>query len=265
MAWVRIHDGALSHPKITGIVDLTNPFTLWVWGLSNCQMHLTDGLIVRDAIPRAALPAARNLVKRGLWEPHDVGWKVHNFLKWNDCRDLVLERQTKAKERKEAWKEKQRNERAAKKSGTRSEHVPNASGTLREQRENGQPNLTKPNLTKKEHEERVPEGFERFWAVYPKRDGRKVAIAWWASVNPDPEFTARIIAGAEAYVRQVRGWKARYIKSPINWLNGGHWEDESAQAADERPYECRHVAPPCENPGNWRCRQRTEIEKAKAS
>lgn len=111
MSWVRIHDGALSHPKITGLINLRDPFTLWIWGLTHCQMHLTDGIIVRDAVPKHALKAAAELVRRHLWELHDLGWKVHDYLGWNDCRELVLDRQNRAKERKEAWQERQRSER----------------------------------------------------------------------------------------------------------------------------------------------------------
>ena len=121
------------------MVDLTNPFTLWVWGLSHCQTHLTDGIIVTDVIPKKALKAAAELVRRRLWEVHDLGWKVHDYLVWNDCRDLVVDRQAKARERKEAWLLKQREERAR----TRSERAKNASGTAW-----GTDNLTKPNLTK---------------------------------------------------------------------------------------------------------------------
>jgi len=239
MAWVRIHDGALSHPKITGLIDLTNPFTLWVWGLTNCQMHLTDGLIVRDAIPKAALPAARNLVKRGLWEIHDVGWKVHNYLKWNDCRDLVVDRQTKAKDRKETWLAKQRLERAEK----RVERVPNASGTLSEQRENGQPNLTKPNHIKKE-QERVDDGFERFWAVYPRKVGKEPALKIWERMKPAAELQAQILAAVERQARSPQWTKddGEFIPHAKTWLFQRRWTDVVASAPEPKSYEwdCPH-------------------------
>src|SRR5574341_1652811 len=115
MAWVRLHDGALGHPKIGGLVDLSHPFDLWIWGLSHSQMHLTDGLIVRDLLPRHALKAAAELVRRRLWETHELGWKVHDYLRWNDCHEVVHKRQAQAQERKNAWKAKQKRGR-----GTRS-------------------------------------------------------------------------------------------------------------------------------------------------
>mgnify|MGYP001591639902 CR=1 FL=1 len=90
MAWVRIHDAALTHPKLTGLVTLTHPFTLWVWGLSYCQTHLTDGLIPRAAVPLACKRAMQQLLDRRLWEHHDLWYKVHDYLDWNDSKDVVI-------------------------------------------------------------------------------------------------------------------------------------------------------------------------------
>ena len=99
MSWVRIHDGALSHPKIIGMLNLCDPFTLWVWGLSYSQMHLTDGVIVRDAIPKRALNAVAELVRRKLWEVHPSGWTVHDYEHWNDSREEVLTKREGLKKR----------------------------------------------------------------------------------------------------------------------------------------------------------------------
>jgi hypothetical protein len=68
MPWVRLHDGALTHPKIGRLVNLSHPFDLWIWGLTQAQMHMTDGLIAADSVPRKAHKAAGALVARGLWE-----------------------------------------------------------------------------------------------------------------------------------------------------------------------------------------------------
>ena len=52
MAWVRIHDDAMSHPKIVGLSD--KAFRLWIWGLSYAQRHLTDGCVTADAMSHFA-------------------------------------------------------------------------------------------------------------------------------------------------------------------------------------------------------------------
>lgn len=109
MSWVRIHDAALTHPKMTGLVSLSHPFTLWVWGLSYCQTHLTDGLIPRRAVPATCKRAIAGLIERGLWEAHDVGFKVHDYLDWNDSRESVLTKRASLKERVTRSRDRARN------------------------------------------------------------------------------------------------------------------------------------------------------------
>lgn len=137
MAWVRIHDGAMQSMKIAKLSD--SAFRLWVRGLCYCQTALTDGLIPREALrdlgaKRKDVDALNSVLVVGrapLWESHDVGFKVHDYLDWNDCRDKVVERQSKAKARKEKWEKERRSEREP-------ERVPHSDSG------NAQPNQTKP-------------------------------------------------------------------------------------------------------------------------
>lgn len=100
MAWVRIHDGALTHPRVVGIVDWRAPFCVWVWGLSYCQLHLTDGIIPKEAIPNpTALKTATVLITRGLWIDHGDAFEVHDYLQHNDGRDVVLAKRAGARAR----------------------------------------------------------------------------------------------------------------------------------------------------------------------
>ena len=97
MAWVRIHDGAMSHPKVVTLSD--KAFRLWVWGLSYCQMHLTDGVIPAAAIPPPPRTATV-LTLAHLWDAREAGgYQVHDYLDWNDSRELVEKKRREAKER----------------------------------------------------------------------------------------------------------------------------------------------------------------------
>src|ERR1043166_3680167 len=107
VGWLRIDDAALSHPKIIGMVDLRRPLDLWIWGLAYAQMHLTDGLIPSEAVPKGTTRAVDELVKRRLWEPDEQGYRIHDHLDWNDPREVVVRRKKKAKDRKQAWLTKQ--------------------------------------------------------------------------------------------------------------------------------------------------------------
>ncbi len=102
MAWVRIHDGALTHPKIVGLSD--SAFRLWVWGLSYCQQHLTDGWIPPAALPAKSKPDA--LVDARLWVyAAQGGFDVHGYLDWNDSRESVLAKRAGLKARVTRFRE----------------------------------------------------------------------------------------------------------------------------------------------------------------
>lgn len=84
-------------------------------------------------------------------------------------------------------------------------------------------------------------GFERFWAAYPRREGKQAARAAWAAVGPDEALLAVILA---AVARQKRGaqWKkddGQFVPHPAKWLEARRWEDEVVEERDflaERGY-----------------------------
>lgn len=110
MAWLRIDENAMDHPKIAALTD--GAFRLWVSGLAYCQKHLTDG-----HIPRTVLRGLRGMSRGradeltacGLWDAQDDGFQVHDYLKWNDSRERVLEMRAFGRERLERLRGKKRN------------------------------------------------------------------------------------------------------------------------------------------------------------
>lgn len=97
MAWVRIHDNAMTHPKIIGLSD--GAFRAWVGGLSYAQIHLTDGLLPKVCLTLSMARRAAELVSAGLWEAVDGGYRIHDFLEWNDAKGVVLQKREDAKQR----------------------------------------------------------------------------------------------------------------------------------------------------------------------
>ena len=261
LAWVRIHDGAMRHPKILALSD--SAFRLWVKGLSYCQLNLTDGLIPRTALREMgakrkdveALSLPLSAEYAPLWEPHPVGFKAHDYLFWNDSREKVQDRQAKSRIRLDNWKKKQ--EEYAVQNGARNgvqNGVQNAALT--------KPNQTKPNLEDREDQERA---FERFWVAYPKHSGRQDALRWWLTLGPNAALVERILAGVTAYKAHVGDWKPQFIKAPLKWLEGAHWEDEF-QASPEnarKSYEftCPHT-PPCVGRNECDVKQRIALARA---
>lgn len=72
----------------------------------------------------------------------------------------------------------------------------------------------------------APEMFARFYAIYPRRIGKKAAEKAWAKAmktGADPEL---VIQAAQRFAASRVGQDPKYTPHPATWLNAGRWEDE---------------------------------------
>ena len=72
------------------------------------------------------------------------------------------------------------------------------------------------------------QSFESFWAEYPKKVKRKLALDVWMRIRPTEDLSAQIV---RAVKKQRAGpqWcreDGRFIPDPHKWLEGRQWEDE---------------------------------------
>lgn len=72
-----------------------------------------------------------------------------------------------------------------------------------------------------------PNDFDRFWEVYPRREGKGGAKTAWAKAIKKAPVEA-ILAGARAYRDDGarRRSEAKFTKTPERWLNAECWTDE---------------------------------------
>lgn len=148
--WARIEVDYINHQKF--LVLNANAIVLWHEGKNYCNRQSTDGLIPLEQAKRFRFhskKAVAMLLKSAgtkpgteeayapLWERHDIGFKMHDYLEHNDCRDVVLARIAQADQGRQQDKEYKRQARAAKKakrtdvrSDVRSDTVPE-SGSVR--------------------------------------------------------------------------------------------------------------------------------------
>lgn len=81
------------------------------------------------------------------------------------------------------------------------------------------------------------DGFNAFWAVFPRKTEEKAARRQWARLQPDAALQARIVAAAIAWAATER-WQdegGRYVPKASSWLYGERWCDQlpmPAMAAD---------------------------------
>lgn len=106
MAWVKIDDNALDHPKILALSD--GAFRLWMRGLAHSRRLLTDGFISHLAVKGfrearasriAELTTAPALGVEPLWELCEEGYRIHDYLQWNDTREHIETARAEARER----------------------------------------------------------------------------------------------------------------------------------------------------------------------
>lgn len=75
-----------------------------------------------------------------------------------------------------------------------------------------------------------PDGFDEFWAAYPRKEGKKPAKDIWARLKPDKELQAKII---EAIGKQAKSsqWLRGFVPHANTWLNQRRWADELFEPA----------------------------------
>jgi len=70
--------------------------------------------------------------------------------------------------------------------------------------------------------------FDRFWAVYPRHEGKQTALKAFSSLNPSEELLQTMIQAIEKQKCSDQ-WKkggGQYIPHPASWIRGKRWEDE---------------------------------------
>ena len=89
MPWVRLDDQLPDHLKFVGI-DLPT-MGLWSLTLIDSARRLTDGFVPASE-PRRYRATKRHvdeLVRRGLWEPVEGGWQIHDFHDYQPTAESV--------------------------------------------------------------------------------------------------------------------------------------------------------------------------------
>ena len=111
MAWARIDDGFVDHPKILRIWNkCPGALALHVRAIAYCSKHLTDGYIPSAAVELLSpVPGDRDeqvgtLLEEESWY-RDEGsetFVIHDFLDYQPTREEVAEKRKKDRERKRA-------------------------------------------------------------------------------------------------------------------------------------------------------------------
>ena len=108
MPWGRLDDSLYDHPKLDrlGESDRLPGIGLWALSISWSNRFLTDGHVPRGRVEKlgGSLELAESLVSAELFDHDGTGYRIHDFLEFNDSRADVEERRQKEAERKAAWR-----------------------------------------------------------------------------------------------------------------------------------------------------------------
>lgn len=87
------------------------------------------------------------------------------------------------------------------------------------------------------------DGFEQFWANYPKREGRTLAKQAYCRVVADGIAPDTLIAKARQYAGAKAGVDAKWLKMPANWLKEECWLEDPQPPRPRGPKPDRTAKP----------------------
>lgn len=92
-------------------------------------------------------------------------------------------------------------------------------------------------------EQRMSDGFEQFWKLYPKKCAKGDARKAWSQMAKVRPPLAQLLK-AVVTARSCEQWRrngGEFIPYPATWLRGERWEDvhevELDQASDAKPWD----------------------------
>lgn len=68
--------------------------------------------------------------------------------------------------------------------------------------------------------------FNKFWETWPNKVSKGQAESVWSKLDPDEEFTDKIIQGVERAKKHDKRFVEGFIPHPSTWLNAKGWLDE---------------------------------------
>jgi hypothetical protein len=128
MPWGKLDDSLYDHPKLDELPPAMRLACvgLWAVSISWCNRRLTDGHVPKGRIRLlgGTIQQAEALVSVRLFDKEADGYRVHDFLDFNDSREYVMSRRAKDAERQRVQREsKQESQRDTARTSSVTPHV----------------------------------------------------------------------------------------------------------------------------------------------
>lgn len=114
MRWIRVDVGYWRHPKVIAVGRVAAMVNLEAIGY--CAEYLTDGKLSHAVLAQFTTrkdrdKIAADLVAAGLWERTKTGFRIHDFLDYQEPAHSVRRSRKRTRERVQKLRERQRDER----------------------------------------------------------------------------------------------------------------------------------------------------------
>ena len=77
----------------------------------------------------------------------------------------------------------------------------------------------------------VPEGFDEFWSLYPRKDAKADAVKAWKTrkLHEDPSQRPALLAGLRTWLTHEQWTRdgGKFVPYPASWLRGERWSDQA--------------------------------------
>jgi len=87
----------------------------------------------------------------------------------------------------------------------------------------------------------IEKDFEVFWAVYPRKIGKKAARLKYEIARRSAS-DEEVLDAARRYADSIVGKEPQYVAHPTTWLNQGRWQDE--ESSNEPLHRLPDAPPP---------------------
>ena len=78
----------------------------------------------------------------------------------------------------------------------------------------------------------TPDGFDRFWAAYPNKQGKQAARKAWDKKKLEPRAD-EFIAHVQMMMRDCQKWRDGFIPEGSTYVNQGRWDDQPRAAPQQ--------------------------------
>lgn len=228
VAWVKVDDAFYDHPKFLCLPH--DALALWIVALAWCNRNRTDGHVPRAALARLGFDTAQAdaLVHCGQWTVDgDAGWLVHDYIEYQATRDFIESKQQRL--------HASRSEAGRKGAAQRWQSGKVMATPRQADAPNPKPNTNNPEVQEHCSTPMASNGvqvstvalasFEQWWQVYPRRQGKGLALKSYAKALRSCSADM-LLAAAERY-RDDPNREAQFTCMPATWLNQERWNDEA--------------------------------------